>query len=138
VVLAVAVVLAPFATIVAAKLRRRALRRRAPTPTERISGGWQEFEDAVVDHGFSPPPASTRTEVARVVGGARPLVLAAVADRATFAPEVTTAADADRVWHSVAELNAMLGEGLTRWQRIKARASLRSLGGYSVKSLFKR
>ena len=34
--------------------------------------------------------------------------------------------------------NASLDEGLTRWQRLKARISLRSLGGYSVRDLFKR
>ena len=37
-----AVVLAPFLTIIAAKARRRALRRKASTPIERISGGWRE------------------------------------------------------------------------------------------------
>jgi Transglutaminase-like superfamily. len=136
--LACAIVLAPFLTIMAAKWRRRTLRRRAPTPLERISGGWQEFEDAVVDHGFLPGASPTRSEVAQLVGGMRPLLLATVADRAVFAPETSRADDADQVWRSVRELRRELGRGLTRWQRIKARISVRSLGGYSVGSLFKR
>lgn len=136
--LAAAIVLSPFLTIVAAKSRRRALRRRSSTPIERISGGWQEFEDSVVDHGYSPPAAPTRSEVARVAGGMRSLLLASVADRAIFAPEASLATEADQVWRSVRELGRELDHGLTRWQRIKARISVRSLGGYSVKRLFKR
>jgi hypothetical protein len=136
--LASAIVLAPFLTIIAAKWRRRALRRRAPTPLERISGGWQEFLDAVVDHGYLPGAAPTRSEVAQLVGGMKPLVLAGVADRAVFAPEASRATDADQVWRTVRDLRRELERGLTRWQRIKARVSVKSLGGYSVKSLFKR
>src|SRR5690606_19331052 len=40
--LVLAILLSPFLTIVAAKWRRRRLRRRAPTPLQRIAGGWQE------------------------------------------------------------------------------------------------
>lgn len=132
------ILLSPFIAIVVAKLRRRALRRRAPTPIQRITGGWQEFEDAALDHGYTPPPAPTRIEVAQTVGGVRSVVLAAVADRAVFSPENAEHQEADQVWKSVDELRASLDEGFTRWQRIKARVSVRSLGGYSVKRLFTR
>jgi hypothetical protein len=138
VALGAAVVLSPFIAIVVAKLRRRSLRRRAPTPIQRISGGWQEFEDAALDHGYTPPESPTRTEVATAVGGIQPLVLAAVADRAIFSPQEPDAAEADTVWRSVRDLRAAFREERTRWERIKAAISLRSLGGYSVKSLFKR
>ena len=47
----------PFLAVIAAKIRRRAKRRHAATPIQRISGGWQEFEDAVLDHGYLPPVA---------------------------------------------------------------------------------
>jgi hypothetical protein len=133
-----AIVLAPFLVIVAAKLRRRRLRQRAATPIERISGGWQEFENAVVDHGLTPQAASTRSEFATVAGGVQSAVLAAIADRAIFAPDAPTDGDADNVWRAVDELQASLDDGLTRWQRIRAKISLRSLGGYSVKNLFSR
>ena len=128
----------PFIVILAAKLRRRALRRRAASPIERISGGWKEFEDAVLDHGFDPPAAATRSELASAVGGAQPMAVAVIADRAIFAPTEPSAADAAELWKSVDELTAELDSGRTRWERLRARISLRSLGGYSVRSLFKR
>jgi len=138
VLLAAAIVVAPFLLIIAAKLRRRRLRRRAPSTIEQISGGWQEFEDAVIDHGLSPAASATRSEVAAIAGGVQSQVLAAVADRAIFSPDEPVASDVDSVWRAVDELHASLDEGLTRWQRLKARISLRSLGGYSVRDLFKR
>lgn len=133
-----AVVLAPFIVIVIAKLRRRRLRRRAPSPLQRITGGWDEYEDAVIDRGFDPPPSATRTEVATAIGGRRTLVLASIADRAVFSPSVPDADDAENVWRSVRELVATLDDDRGRWQRIRSAISVRSLGGYSVSKLFKR
>jgi hypothetical protein len=138
VLLVAAILLAPFIVVIAAKVRRRRLRRRAPSVIERISGGWQEFEDSVLDHGLSPAASATRSEVAAIAGGTQSTVLAAVADRAIFAPDDPEQADADSVWRAVDELQVALDSGLTRWQRLRARISLRSLGGYSVKKLFKR
>jgi len=124
------VVAAPFLAVVALKLRRRRARRRAPDAASRITGGWREFEDAVVDHGIETPRSGTRSEVAQAVGGARPAVLARVADRAVFAPTPPPVEDADRVWAAVAEMRRSLDADLTRWQRAKAAVSLRSLRGY--------
>lgn len=121
---------APFVTVVALKARRRRRRRSASSPSARISGGWHEFQDAVVDHGIRTPPAATRSEVAAVVGGSRPAVLARVADRAVFSPNAPVEADADRVWTAVTEMRRALGVGLTRRQRFAAAVSLRSLRGY--------
>jgi hypothetical protein len=73
-----------------------------------------------------------------VVGTLPSRVLAAVADRAVFAPDDADPADADRVWDAVGELRASLDQGLTRRQRLMALVSLRSLGGYSVRGLFRR
>ncbi len=137
VLLVLAILAAPFLLIIAAKRRRRRIRRTAPDVVERIRGGWEEFTDAVVDHGFSPPVASTRSEVAAVVGTLPSRVLAAVTDRAVFAPGEPDPADADHVWDAVAELRSSLDVGLTRRQRLKALISLRSLGGYSVRHLIK-
>jgi hypothetical protein len=143
VLVGLAIVLAPFIVVIAAKVRRRRLRRWAATPGERIAGGWQEFEDSVLDHGILPPPAATRNEVASTVGGSRPIVLAAIADRASFSPDDPDAGEADVVWKAVDDLRSSLDHGLTRWQRLRSRISLRSLGansrgGYSVTKLFKR
>lgn len=131
------VLMAPFLLIVAAKLRRRRLRRTAPDTIARIRGGWDEFADTVVDHGYLPPSAATRSELAAVVGTLPSRVLAAVADRAVFAPEYPEPADADHVWDAVGELRAVLAGNTTRRGRIKALISLRSLGGYSVRNLIK-
>jgi len=117
VLVGIAILLAPFLVILAAKVRRRRLRMRAPTTIDRISGGWQEFEDAILDHGLSP---------------------AAAVDRAIFSPDEPAPVDAERVWRAVDELQDSLDHGLSRWQRIRARISLRSLGSYSVRTLFTR
>ncbi|MCY7326604.1 MAG: transglutaminase-like domain-containing protein [Microbacteriaceae bacterium] len=127
--LGIALLLSPFLAVMGAKLRRRHLRRTAASPLERISGGWHEFADAVLDHGYDPPGGATRGEYAHTVGGGRPLLLAAAADRAVFGPTEPSASEATRVWRSVDELRHSLDDGLTRRQRLRARISLRSLSG---------
>lgn len=136
--LVAAIILSPFVTIVVAKWRRRRLRRLAPSPLERITGGWQEFHDAALDHGYSPGAAPTRLEVAQAVGGTQPFVLAAVVDRVVFAPGDPRDSEAEQLWRSIDELRFGLGADRTRWERVKAAVSLRSLGGYSVSRLFRR
>jgi hypothetical protein len=131
------VLTAPFLFIIAAKVRRRRLRRTAPDALQRIRGGWDEFADTVVDHGYSPPTAATRSELAGVVGTLPSRVLAAVADRAVFSPEEPEPADAEHVWNAVADLRAVLDGNVNRRGRVKALISLRSLGGYSVRNLIK-
>lgn len=125
--LVLAVLAAPFVTVIAAKLRRRALRRKRPHPADRIRGGWQEFADSALDYGFEPPKSATRREVAASIGGKRALALASVADRATFSTERPSHEDADRVWAAVDDLRRSLATGRTRWQRLHAATSLRSL-----------
>ncbi len=138
ILLGLLVVLSPFLFILIAKWRRKRLRRKAPDSLAKVVGGWDEFADAVVDFGYSPGPSPTRIEVAQAVGGSQPFVLAAFADRAVFSPGEPSAEDAVQVWRSVEDLRFLLGGGLTRWERIKALVSLKSLGGYRVTSLFKR
>lgn len=128
VLLALAVIAAPFLAVVAAKVRRRALRRSRRTPAERIRAGWQEFQDTAVDYGVDAPPSATRREVAATVGGKRALALASVADRATFSVERPSDEDADRVWTAVDGLRRSFGRGRTRRERFRAATSLRSLG----------
>jgi transglutaminase-like putative cysteine protease len=135
VLLVIAIALAPFLLVIGAKLRRRHLRRTAPTALARIRGGWDEFTDLVVDHGLAPPPAATRAEVAAAVGTLPSRVLAAVVDRAVFAPDAPSEADAERVWVAVGELRGSLDAGRTRRERLRALVSLRSLGGGAVREL---
>jgi len=136
--LGIAVLLSPFALVVLAKLRRRRLRRRAREPLQRIRGGWDEFADQALDRGLAPAPAATRVEFADQVGLIPARVLAAVADRAVFAPGEPDPRDADRVWEAVDELRAALDLGRSRWRRLRALVSLRSLGGVGVRRLLRR
>ena len=87
-----------------------------------------EFADTALDHGITPPAAATRAEFANQVGSLPSRVLAAVVDRSTFAPETAEPEDAEHVWSAVDELRASLDQSTTRWGRIKARISVRSLG----------
>jgi hypothetical protein len=129
VLLALGILISPFLTVIAVKARRRRRRRHDGSPLDRVRGGWSEFHDAVVDHGFDPPGSATRVEFAHAVGSARSLVLAAVVDRAVFAPGDTDDDEADRVWTSVDDLRFALDAGLSRRRRIAASISLRSFGG---------
>ena len=124
----IAVLCAPIGAISVAKLLRRRARRRKSTALERVSESWNEFRDVALDHGFHFPVTATRTEIAAVVGGARSDNLALWADFAAFAPEWPTAVDADRCWSTVDELRSLLGANLSRWKRLVAEISLRSLG----------
>lgn len=136
--LAVLIALSPFLLVIGAKLRRRHLRRTAPAALERIRGGWDEFADLVLDRGIAPPPAATRAELAAAVGTLPSRVLAAVVDRAVFAPDPPSEADADRVWTAVGELRTSLDASRTRRERIRALISVRSLGGGAVRHLLRR
>ncbi|NUU06588.1 transglutaminase domain-containing protein [Leifsonia sp. C5G2] len=126
--LVLALLVSPFLAVLAAKWRRRTLRRSASTARERIVGGWREFADAAVDHGYDPPPAATRVEFAGTIGGSRAHALASVADRATFSGLAPTPAEADSVWKAVDDLRSQLAKRDTRWKRLLAAVSLRSLG----------
>lgn len=131
IVLIAALAASPFLAVIAAKWRRNRMRRSSRVlPRGRISGAWREFADNAVDHGYLPPGAATRTEVAQAVGGPRPVLLAAVADRSAFGRAEPTDDDADQVWRAVDELRRDLDGRTTRWGRLRARISLRSLGGY--------
>lgn len=132
IVLGAALLVSPFLAVIVAKLRRRRLRRHAPTPVERIEGGWQEFTDTAADFGYPIRANATRSEQAATVGGLAPLVLAAVVDRSVFAPDGPAEDDDARVWVAVDELAERLAASRTRRERLRAAISLSSLGGYAV------
>lgn len=121
----------PFLAVVLAKYRRRRLRRRAATAVERVEGGWQEFTDTASDYGYPVAAAATRGEQAATVGGLGPLVLAAVVDRAVYAPGGPGAGDDERVWDAVDELKARLAAPRSWRERFRAAVSLASFGRYA-------
>lgn len=129
--LVLALLVSPLLVVLAIKARRRARRRRQRDPLRRIRGAWDEFTDALVDHGTTVPETATRREVARIAGGDRARILAAATDRAVFAPRQPLAGEADAAWTEVERLKAALDTGLSRWRRLRIRVSTRSLARYS-------
>ncbi|KQV24758.1 hypothetical protein ASC54_09660 [Yonghaparkia sp. Root332] len=134
VLLAMALIAAPFVGVVAAKAGRRRRRRRAADPTLRILGGWRELTDAAADHGLDMPVGATRREVAGIIGQPQAGVLARVADRVDYAPEPPQPGEADRVWTAVDAVRAGLDAGRRRRDRWRAALSVRSLRRYPGRS----
>ncbi|GAA3201566.1 transglutaminase-like domain-containing protein [Microbacterium terregens] len=126
-----ALLAAPFILIAALKTVRRRRRREAERAWDRITGGWEELVDRATDFGTPVRPGGTRTEEAGVLGAAftQPGVdtLARRADAEIFGPSEPTAADVDEFWRQVDEIVGGMGADRTRWQRLRARFSVRSL-----------
>ncbi|MCS5713394.1 transglutaminaseTgpA domain-containing protein [Herbiconiux sp. CPCC 205716] len=130
-----AVLLAPFATVLALKARRRARRRSTGTVRTQAAGSWAELVDTARDSGAAPPPRSTRRETAVTLDSAGGLALAERVDEALYGPGDPTAAELDALWAaSDAERRRLLARagGLAR---LRARLSLRSLRAYHGKDM---
>ncbi len=131
VLLGLTVLTAPFLTVIAAKRRRRLRRRSRGDPRSQVEGAWAEYRDVVVDIGYRLTPAYTRLQVADDLGSVGAVQLAEMTDRAAFAPEEPSETDALTAWANANALVAEIGTSRTRWQRLRAAVSLRSLGaGY--------
>lgn len=119
----------PFLTLVAVKARRRARRRAADLPLDRVEGAWAEFIDSARDHGIVLADSSTRREMAKRVPQERSVALAKLADRAQFGPDMPTDAQAEEAWRSVDQVRGGLDAALTKWRRLRARVSFASMRG---------
>jgi hypothetical protein len=128
--LGVLVLLAPFATILFAKARRRKERRKAVDPELQIVGGWDEYIDVALDHGYPVPTTETRSQVAAEYRTPRGLALATLADRAVFGPVDPGMDDGEKFWDILESERLAFARGMTRWQRLRAALSLRSFGQY--------
>ncbi|WP_394289223.1 transglutaminase-like domain-containing protein, partial [Microbacterium sp.] len=124
------VLIGPLLVIVLVKAVRRRSRRRSPDVVTRFTGGWEEFVDTAVDHGYPVPAAHTRQELAALYAGgdpSSPRRMATWADRSVFDVAPPTEAENAEFWRLVdAERARLAGEG-TFWSRLRARVSLRSL-----------
>jgi transglutaminase-like putative cysteine protease len=128
--LGVLVLLAPFATILFAKARRRRERRRAERIEQRIVGGWDEYVDAALDHGYDVPTTETRTQVAQLYRTTNGTTLAQLADRAVFGPSDPDPAESERFWQILEEDRVEFARGMNAMQRWRAAVSLRSFTRY--------
>ncbi|NYD71141.1 transglutaminaseTgpA domain-containing protein [Herbiconiux flava] len=136
--LVLAVLLAPFATVLALKARRRSRRRSRGSARERAAGSWAEVLDTVRDRGEPPPPRTTRREAAAALESESGLLLAERVDAALYGPGDPSAAELDALWAaSDAERRRLLGQerGLAR---LRARLSPRSLRTYHGKEMNRR
>lgn len=124
------VLLAPFIVVGAVKGARRARRRRAERPVDRISGGWDELVDHAVDLRAPVTAGATRSESARVVQSSlsQPEVsaLADAADARVYGPGDPTPQDVDAFWREVDAIVGGMGGQVSVWRRLGARLSLRS------------
>lgn len=122
-----AVLVAPFLTVLGLKARRRARRRQRGNPRSRAAGSWAEVVDVARDRGTAPPPNSTRREAAAALSSPGTTALAARVDAALYSPEPPSDQELRDLWASSdAERHRLLaGERLVA--RMRARLSLRSL-----------
>ena len=131
VLLSLLVLVGPFLLIAVLKALRRRSRRDAPDVVGRFTGGWDEYVDTAVDHGYPAPGTHTRTELAAQYAGAeasdRGVMLARWADRSVFDAEPPSADESERFWRIVEEERARFAEEAGRWAGLRARLSLRSL-----------
>ncbi len=127
--LALLILFGPFAFIVLLKALRRRGRRNAADPVERFTGGWQEYVDVAVDHGYEAPRSQTRQELAAQYGddSGAGVQLATWADRSVFDVAPPSEAENERFWQIVDEERARFAGQSGWWARLRARVSLRSL-----------
>ncbi len=132
VVLGLAVLVSPFLAIIVAKLRRRRLRRLAPTR-------WSASRADGRSSPTRPPTTATRSAQRPPGPSRRPR---SAGSRRSCSPRSwtvrsshpTAPSDGDdlRVWSTVDELQDRLAAPRSRRERILAAISLTSLGGYAV------
>lgn len=126
------VICGPIAFILWRKARRRRRRIQAAVIADRFSGGWDQIMDVAADFGFRGAMGRTRPETAadldEALGGSTAL-LARRADARVFGPEDLDDAQAQQFWADVDAAVLGLSIGRSRWRRIRAAVSLRSLRG---------
>ncbi|WP_062200722.1 transglutaminase-like domain-containing protein [Demequina salsinemoris] len=125
--LTLALLAAPLLVLPVAKVIRRSRRRRAKVPEVAVVGAWEEMVDAYVDAGLDVPERLTRGELADLLERDRALVLAAMADRAVFDLHAPTSEAARESWRLVDAERQDLARRGSRWRRLRATLSLRSV-----------
>lgn len=129
--LAVVVLVGPLVTVLAIKALRRRGRRRRPDVAGRFTGGWEEYVDTAVDHGYPAPAHLTRQELALLFAqgadGGAGTRLATWADRSVFDVAPPSTEENDEFWRIVAAERSRFAAGKGFWARLRARLSLRSL-----------
>lgn len=121
------IIAAVLGGIVGLKDHRRRRRRTRGSPAERIEAGWRELLDRARDFGVRAPAISTRPEQARLLGHPALPALAVRADAGVFAAALPSPSAAEAYWIEVQRARRDMGHGRSRWRRLRAALSLRSL-----------
>lgn len=126
-----ALLLAPAAMAAWLRSRRRRARRDAARASDRISGGWSELVDLVVDHGAVVPVGATRREEAAVLGERFPAEaiapLAVRADHAVFGAGEPSDAEIAAYWADVETASSRIRSAVGWRRRLGAKYFARSV-----------
>ena len=121
-----AILLACFG-IVGTKVMRRNRRRTRGAPSTRVAAGWRELIDHARDLGGAVPAGQTRREDARSVAALGLEPLASSADAVVFGRGHPLPESATWYWSEVDRMRSQMSNTVSRWQRLRAAVSLRSL-----------
>ncbi|HYH73508.1 MAG TPA: transglutaminase-like domain-containing protein [Nocardioides sp.] len=115
--------------VVGLKAWRRHRRRSAEPASARFVGAWRELVDHARDLGQVVPlgPSVTRREQSVGIVSGHAGTLARRADSSVFGPRAPEEAAAATYWQSIDAERRAMSEQVTRWQRLRAAISLRSL-----------
>ncbi|MBC9955938.1 transglutaminase family protein [Yimella sp. cx-51] len=122
---------APFVVVLALKRRRRKKRSHRARFSDRISGAWDEVMDAAIDLGLPRAKNETRQEAADRVTARFPeagaVGFARSVDAHVFGGDEPDASTSDDSWETGAQVVASMRTTQSRWRRMRAAVSPRSL-----------
>lgn len=118
----------PLIVISLLKSRTRRRRQHAPDPRAQVIGAWDQLRDVLQDNGFALDASMTRHEIAQHSGMRNVGLIAHLGDAAQYSSDSVPQADSDQAWREVDAVAVELGAAQTRWQRVKARFAVGSLG----------
>lgn len=125
--LVVGIVVGPFAIIIIMKRNRRRSRRSEDQYAGyRVEGAWDEFIDALVDHGSPMPGNRTRLELADFYSSEPLRELAVLTDIATFSAREVEEVEAEQAWQIVNQRREQFRQSSNVWERLTSLFSLRS------------
>ena len=113
--------------IIGLKATRRRRRRSRGAPATRVAAGWRELVDHARDIGRQVPAGQTRHEDARTLAALNLAPLADSADAVVFGRGNPPPESAEHYWAEVDRARRQMTSGMSRWQRLRAAVSLRSL-----------
>jgi hypothetical protein len=118
-----------MAAVVVAKLGRRRRRRYAGRASARIAGAWRELVDHARDLGQAVPVSvvTTRREQSLRLDSEAAPGLARRADAYVFGPDAPPVEAAEDYWSDVDEERRAMSASASRWRRLTAAVSLRTL-----------